>query len=113
MMAESVETKYSKITKQPGMQFRRALLKLSKQLRDQDLEEMKFLIAGLPNKPGFAELEDAKSPIDFFTILTNHTLITEDDYELLEYLLNEIGQIVLISQFKDDMKNGKFYQQPA
>lgn len=91
----------------PGMQFRSALLKLSNQLSTKDLAEMKFLVAGLPEKPGFAELEKVDNSMAFFTVLIQHSLISEDNYDLLEYLLKEIKQTALFMQFKEDLKNGK------
>ncbi|XP_072042579.1 LOW QUALITY PROTEIN: uncharacterized protein [Amphiura filiformis] len=95
---------YNRAFKEPGVQFRQALLKISKQLEVKDLEEMKFLIAGLDNQPGFAELEDAKRPLSFFMILVKYQLICEDDTSFLENLLEATGQISLISQLRTSMK---------
>ncbi|XP_072042578.1 uncharacterized protein [Amphiura filiformis] len=83
-----------------GMQFRRALLQISKQLSESEVEEMKFLIAGLPDKPGFAELEPMKAGRDVFMLLMKRGDISEENYYLLGFLLDEIGQKALIKRFK-------------
>ena len=62
------------------MKFRKALLKISKQLTESDVEQMKFLVAGLPDKPGHAEMEMAKTAMEFFILLVKNADISEGRY---------------------------------
>ena len=59
------------------MKFRIKLLQTSKQLTDDDLDNMKALVAGVPGKPGYAEVENAKKPMDFFMLLVKNGDISE------------------------------------
>ena len=90
-----------------GLEFRQVLYKIRKQLTESDVEDMRFFISGLKNKPGYAELEEAKKPIAFLKVLVKYGLISEDDCSFLEYLLNEIGQIGLITQLKEELEKIK------
>ena len=68
------------VTVTSGMKFRRALLQISKQLSESDVEQMKFLVAGLPDKPGHADVETAKTAMAFFMLLVKNEDISESKY---------------------------------
>ncbi|EDO34459.1 predicted protein, partial [Nematostella vectensis] len=75
--------------------FRSLLNKIADELRDTDLQRLKYLCHG---KIGAGELERATSAIEFLRLLQQREMISKDDASFLEELLYQAQRRDLASR---------------
>ena len=90
--------------KMTDIHFRKVLLKLSRQMCEDEVKDIKFLMDGLPKKPEVRELEAAKTGRDVFALLIRQGDISPWNCEVLVDMLEAIGRLDLAKNLKDEMQ---------